>query len=299
MLSKTIYTTFTGKRIMVLEMLLNPRKAERSPWELFFIGLVYSSVAIFLSRLIFSDHIGLVMVFLTTLACTHLIHGTMRLEEKRDMDINMHGEVSLLKEHSKAIEMFMFLFLGFVVAFSLWYMVLPTTTTSQIFGLQEDTINAVNANISGDAIGNGFFSKIFFNNTKVLLFTLLFAFFYGAGAIFILTWNAAIVGVAIGSFARNALAAVAREAGLLGASQYLSSYSLGLLRYMTHGVFEIAAYFIAALAGGIISIAIARHDFNSPQFKHVALDALDLMVISVVMLVFAAVVEVFVTPQLF
>jgi uncharacterized membrane protein SpoIIM required for sporulation len=284
---------------MVLEMLLNPMKAERSPWELFFLGLVYSSVAIFLSMLIFSDHIGLVMVFLTTLACTHLVHGAMRLEEKKDMSQKLHGEVSLLREHSKAIEVFMFLFLGFVVAFSLWYVVLPTSMTQQIFGLQEDTINAVNGNISGNAVGEGFFAKIFFNNVKVLLFTLLFAFFYGAGSIFILSWNAAIVGVAIGSFARNALASVAREAGLLGASGYLSSYSLGLLRYLTHGVFEIAAYFIAALAGGIISFAIARHDFNSPQFKHVALDALDLMVISVVVLMFAAVVEVFVTPQLF
>ncbi|MFH1182346.1 MAG: stage II sporulation protein M, partial [Candidatus Woesearchaeota archaeon] len=297
--SKTIYTTFTGKRGMVLEMLLNPRKAERSPWELFFIGLVYSSVAIFLSLLIFSDHIGLVMVFLTTLACTHLVHGAMRLEEKKDMSMTPHSEVSLLKEHSKAIEVFMFLFLGFVVAFSIWYIVLPTSMTQQIFGLQEDTINSVNAGISGNAIGEGFFAKIFVNNVKVLLFTLLFAFFYGAGSVFILSWNAAIVGVAVGSFARNAIASVTREAGLLGASQYFSSYSLGLLRYLTHGVFEIAAYFIAALAGGIISIAIARHDFNSPQFKHVALDALDLMVISIVVLMFAAVVEVFVTPQLF
>jgi stage II sporulation protein M len=284
---------------MVLEMLLNPRKAERSPWELFFIGLVYSSVAIFLSLLIFSDHIGLVMVFLTTLACTHLVHGAMRLEEKKDMSEKLHGEVSLLREHSKAIEVFMFLFIGFVVAFSLWYVFLPTTLTSQIFGLQEETISVVNGNISGNAISDGFFARIFVNNIKVLLFTLLFAFFYGAGSIFILAWNAAIVGVAIGSFARNGLASVAMNAGFAGAGHYFSSYSLGLFRYMTHGVFEIAAYFIAALAGGIISMAIARHDFNSPQFKHVVLDAIDLMVISVVVLMFAAFVEVFVTPQFF
>jgi uncharacterized membrane protein SpoIIM required for sporulation len=284
---------------MVLEMLLNPRKAERSPWELFFIGLVYSSVGIFLSMLIFTDHIGLVMVFLTTLACTHLVHGAMRLEEKKDMSEKLHGEVSLLREHSKAIEVFMFLFIGFVVAFSLWYVFLPADMSSKIFGLQEDTIQAVNGNISGNAVSDNFFAKILLNNVKVLLFTLLFAFFYGAGSVFILAWNAAIVGVAIGSFARNALASAALSAGLAEAGHYFSSISLGLLRYMTHGVFEIGAYFIAALAGGIISIAIARHDFNSPQFKHVVLDALDLMLISVVVLVFAAFVEVFITPQFF
>ena len=58
---------------MVLEMLISPRKAERTPWELFFLGLVYASVAVLLSMWIFQDDIGLVMVFLTVLACTYLI----------------------------------------------------------------------------------------------------------------------------------------------------------------------------------------------------------------------------------
>ncbi|MBN2454588.1 stage II sporulation protein M [Candidatus Woesearchaeota archaeon] len=282
---------------MVLEMLLNPRKAERSPWELFFIGVVYSTVAIFMSLLIFNDHIGLVMVFLTTIACTYLVQGTMRLEEKKDLCDG--SECSKLREHTKALSVFMFMFLGFVVSFSFWYVVLPVDMTSQIFGLQEQTISAVNANISGNAVAGGVFAKIFLNNAKVLLFTLLFAFFYGAGAVFILSWNAAVVGVAIGAFARNALARIAVEVGSVGVGNYFSTYSLGLFRYMTHGTFEILAYFIAALAGGIISVAVAKHEFNTPKFKHVLLDSVDLIIISLAILIFAAAMEVFVTPQFF
>ncbi|MBI2145309.1 hypothetical protein HYU18_03230 [Candidatus Woesearchaeota archaeon] len=70
---------------MVLELLINPGKAEREPWELFFVGLVYSSVAIFLSLYIFKQYVGIVMVFLTTIACTYLIQGTLRREEKKDL----------------------------------------------------------------------------------------------------------------------------------------------------------------------------------------------------------------------
>ena len=36
-------------------------------------------------------------------------------------------------------------------------------------------------------------------------------------------------------------------------------YAIGMTRYMTHGIFEILAYFIGGLAGGLISVAIIRH----------------------------------------
>jgi stage II sporulation protein M len=278
---------------MVLELLISPRKAERRPWELFVIGLVYASVAIFLSMWIFQDYVGLVMVFLTVLASIYLIHGTLSYEEKKDLAGKK--EILLLKEHSKALLFFMFLFLGFVVAFSLWYILLPQDTVTNVFGVQISTITAVNAN----ATSFDFFGKIFFNNMKVLFFCILFAFFYGAGAIFVLAWNASVVGAAVGSVVRNSLALIANEAGFVNLGAYFSAYSFGLLKYLTHGVFEILAYFTAALGAGIIAIAVARHDFGSREFKHIVADSFDLIALSVVILLIAAFIETFVTPALF
>ena len=37
------------------------------------------------------------------------------------------------------------------------------------------------------------------------MFCLLFAVFYGFGSIFILTWNASVIGTAMGTFAENEL----------------------------------------------------------------------------------------------
>ena len=65
---------------------------------------------------------------------------------------------------------------------------------------------------------------------------------------------------------------------------------------MTHGLFEIAAYFVAGLAGGIISIALIKHDLTNDQ---VLIDALDLVLISLGLLMVASIVEVYVTPLLF
>ena len=59
---------------MVLESLIGTQKAEHSPWDLFFIGLLFASVAVFLSLWIFKDHSSLVMVFLTVMACIPIIH---------------------------------------------------------------------------------------------------------------------------------------------------------------------------------------------------------------------------------
>ena len=55
-------------------------------------------------------------------------------------------------------------------------------------------------------INSGNLMPIFMNNMRVLLFTILFAFFYGAGAIFIFAWNASVIGFAIGNVFRNKLA---------------------------------------------------------------------------------------------
>ncbi len=284
---------------MVLELLMNPFKAERKPWELFFVGAIYSSVAIFLSMFVFNENIGIVMVFLTTLASVYLVQKILKAEEEKDSAIR--GELNILKEHGKALSVFIFLFLGFMVAFSIWYIALPPELTHQVFGIQEKTINCINsAGIEGCASGvEAAFGRIFFNNVKVLLFTLIFAFFYGAGAIFILAWNAAVVGTAIGIFARNSIGNAAGSFGLSSIASYFPIYSTGIMRYMTHGFFEILAYFMAALAGGIISIAVVRHDFRSREFRKVLFDSVDMIALSLGVLLIAAVVEVFITPLIF
>ena len=68
---------------------------------------------------------------------------------------------------------------------------------------------------------------------------------------------------------------------------------------MTHGIFEIFAYFIGGLAGGLISVAIIRHSIDSREFRHVLVDSIDLTIIAMAILIFAAFVEVYITPSLF
>jgi len=283
---------------MVLESLMNPFKAEKEPWEMFFIGLLYASIAIFLSLWIFRQQASLVAIFLTVLAAVPLIYNTIKYEEKKCLFIE--GEKKILKEHSRALSFFSFLFLGFTLAFTFWYVVLPNSLVNDLFSVQTQTIVEINNKVTGNWQQSiNLLSIIFLNNIKVLIFCLLFAFLYGVGAIFILTWNASVIGVAIGNFIRSELSKITELIGFEKFTKYFSTISIGLFKYSIHGIPEILAYITAGLAGGIISIAVIRHDFGTKKFENILLDSSSLIIISICLLVLAAILEVFVTPIVF
>ena len=283
---------------MVVEALLFPLKAEKNPWEMFFLGFLYSTIGIFISLWIFADQASLVMVFMITMASIPIFYNTMRLEESKD--IIMDKEAAILHEHNKAISFFMYLFVGITVSCAVWYSVLPTSVINQLFDKQIGTIQAINNPISANVIASlNIFLRIFFNNFKVLAFSILFAFVYGAGAIFILSWNATVIGAAIGNFIRSNISGYTSSLGFLQAGNYFHVVSLGLLKYSIHGIPEIAAYFYGGLAGGILSVALIRRHFRTEKFHSIIVDFSELVLIALGFLMAAAFLEVYVTPVLF
>lgn len=127
------------------------------------------------------------------------------------------------------------------------------------------------------------FLSILENNVFVMIFTLIFSLIFGAGAIFVLAWNASVIAAAIGIF-----------------TQYnFVEIPLGILRYMVHGFPEIAAYFTTALAGGIFGVGVLRNGFKNKKFLRILENTVILLFISIMILIVAAAVEVYFTPLLF
>ena len=150
----------------------------------------------------------------------------------------------------------------------LLYVFMPTAIVERMFSAQLDTIITVQAGSpTGEFIGSfGIFNKILANNIKILLFCMAFSFFYGAGAIFILTWNASVMATAIGSFIRNNLFYAK------GVFDYFQVTVFGMLQYLLHGIPEIIAYFIGALASGMVSFALMKHEYMHEKFQNVVKD---------------------------
>ena len=236
---------------------------------MFIVGFIYSIIAVFLSYLVFKEVSGLLAVFLIVVAILPTMYVTVKSEE--ELDVKYEGEWKLLQEHAKVITFLLFMFLGVTAALVFSYVFLPTQMVESVFDLQHKAIVNVNNYVRGNIIGEeitgqatkvDIFIKILINNLKVLFFCLIFSLLYGTGALFILTWNASVIAAAVGSLIKSRLAETASLAGLGLFSAYLGTTVFSFLKYMLHGILEIAAYFIVGLAGGILSMALIKKDLS-------------------------------------
>src|SRR3990170_8606236 len=91
----------------MLEMLISPRKAERRPIELFFVGIFYASLSMLLVNWIFSQdavlskYSSILVITFTVMFSMPFVYYTIRLEERK---ISPERSLfSLIKEHEKAI----------------------------------------------------------------------------------------------------------------------------------------------------------------------------------------------------
>ncbi len=285
----------------MLESLINPKSAEKGPWKMFFIGLIYGSLSLlivhwfFASDVVLSKFSGMIVVTFCVMFSLPFMYYLIKQEEEQDEQVE--GFFSVWRVHSDAIYALMWLFLGFVVAFSFWYIFLQD---SNLFNAQIETYCMINSpgNIedcvtkydftqkltsTGAATKEMRFLSIIENNIYVMIFTLIFSLIFGAGAIFILAWNASVIAAAIGVFTKYTITEI----------------PFGIARYMIHGFPEIAAYFITALAGGIFGFGAIKNGIKDRKFLRVVENVVILLFIAIIILIVAAAIEVYFTPILF
>lgn len=131
---------------------------------------------------------------------------------------------------------------------------------------------------------------IFLNNFWVMFFIYLTSFTFGAGSLFIISWNASIVGVFIGNGIKQT------TNNILGVPlfNYVIEFPKIFLPLLVHGIFEFTGFFSSAIAGGILSVAVIRHSLKSKEFITVLKDSLQIMLFAVIMILVGAVLEIYV-----
>ena len=286
----------------MLEMIINPTNTEKGVWKMLFIGIIYGSLALLLTHWFFSGDpalskaSGMIVVAFCIMFSLPYMYFIIKREE--DEDEHTEGFFSVWKMHKDALYALMWLFLGLVIAFSFWHIILQD---SNLLNFQVETYCRINnpqdvggcvqkytfpqeTTITG-SVTSGFDRTISIleNNLYVMIFTLVFSLIFGAGAIFVLVWNASVIAAAIG----------------IATKYQLSDIPWGIAKYFIHGFPEIAAYFITALAGGIFGVGVIRNGIKNKRFLHVVENTVILLFIAVIILVFAAILEVYITPVLF
>jgi ABC-type polysaccharide/polyol phosphate export permease len=118
-----------------------------------------------------------------------------------------------------------------------------------------------------------------------MLCTLL-SFVFSAGALFVLSWNASVVGTAVGS-----LIAKLQGAGSVAGVALAQGLTLGTVFYMLHLIPEVVAYFYASVAGAFISSAMLRYEpFSKPSNRLLAL-AVAFTGVAIALILLGAVIE--------
>ena len=268
---------------MVLEQLISTTWLQRRPYTAFVLGLVYTIIGSITGYLFFRDYLSISILFLITLLLLPSLMNLLTVGEEREKKEGFHR---FIFNHLDIFEVYLFLSLGVFFGYLLMILVLG------FFGSNFNTVVGEQLGVLGNAITTQQIQDfhadrlahalgIFFKNVGVATIFFVLSFFYGAGSIFLIVWNASIFSTFVSVTLRNISQGVNHNFALLGA------FSLYIIP-------EISGFLLAAIAGGVVSKAVVVEQFLEAPFRNVVRDAFLLLLYSLLILLIAAFLEAYV-----
>ncbi len=278
---------------MVLESIGVPKKFSSNP--VVFICFVFLVVSLSILAATYMDekNSSILTLSLIVIAFVPMIHQRFIRAEREEIE-DKDFVHNFFSRHKDLIGIYFMLFVGVIISYAFWYPVLPQKYHI-VFSEQKNTLNMV-ADIKQTLTGNFsanqgpcgadagcWRSFIFSHNLGVMLLFVVLSFLYGAGALYLVVWNASTLGVLIGQEITKKIS----EGIHLGVWHGFLSF-LGLIG---HGLPEAGAYFLGAIAGGILSVAIVSPKYGRKDIKIIFFDILFVLIIAILLLWIGASIE--------
>ncbi len=266
----------------MFESLMSFEEIVRKPWKMFVWAVILASIAVLISaQLAYRVNIagqwfnlsGIFTVLFVIIPSAYFITLMIKKEERlEEVAIKKFHQSSFWEKHRSYIMILMLYFAGLTLAFSVWAFVLP----GDFFQVQSSKINQIQG-VSGALTHGDFgsFARVFTNNMQVTVFAFMFSLFFGAGAVFIIAWNASILGVYISQLSKHVL-----------------EIPWWSMFFLPHGIPEIGGYLCAGLAGGIISAAVLRKN-DKKVLRVIILDSMKILMLGVFLIFLGAAIEVY------
>ncbi|MBI2665660.1 hypothetical protein HYX12_03510 [Candidatus Woesearchaeota archaeon] len=265
---------------MVLEQIISISGLEKKPLTAILLGIGYTFIGALTGYLFFEERFSISLLFLITLLLIPSLMNLLSIEEEKE---KREGFNRFFQNHKGVFEIYLFLsvgvFLGYIILISLSnYFGADFSITvgeqMKILGksVTKSDISSFEVNSFTHALG------LFSKNIGVAIIFFVLSFFYGAGAIFLMVWNASTFSTFVSLTINNISKGVNHSLALLGI-------------FSIYIVPEIGGFLLAAIAGGVISKAVIVEQFLSPSFKNVVKDALILLLLSFVLLLISAFLE--------
>ncbi|MBU0536603.1 MAG: stage II sporulation protein M [Nanoarchaeota archaeon] len=276
---------------MVLES-IKIKWIKHRPYIAFFFGLIYTIIGYFVAFIFFKSYISIAMLFLSTLLVVPSLVKLLDLEESLE---SRYGLRHFFSEHKDIVEAYIFLFIGVFIGYLMLGFFMSAEHYLTAFEFQRDFLIGQEG-LSGELIGNFMNTpfepqiadvfSVLTNNLIVAIILFILSLVYGAGAIFLIIFNASIFASFI-TFVIDHLADKASTAFAI----------LGV--FSIHMIPEVSGFLLAAISGGVVSKALMKEKLGGRGFSNVITDATALLFVSCLMIIFAAFLEVYVTPFLF
>ena len=259
------------------------------------LGIGYAIIGIGCAVLLFPEDPAIVAVAFTAILFLPLLRQVLITEEEEECEkVRVDGNskfsiIQFFKDHHEIFKIYLFFFIGVLLVFSFFAIVLPNLATNYIFKNQLEVMYGTAVN-SGNAMALNFDSNLFtgilLNNTIVMVLCFITAFIIGDGALFLITWNASVWGTIFGNLAQTAAIASGKNPILY--------FLIVLIIVLPHMILEAFAYFSGAGAGAIVSRGITKEKFMSPAFIRIIKGTLLLLLVAVIFLLIGALVETYV-----
>ncbi|MCK4589824.1 MAG: stage II sporulation protein M [Nanoarchaeota archaeon] len=272
---------------MVFEQLFTPEKITQHPEYSLYLGIIYSLLSFITSYLLFINipsFIGVSTLLFTVILTIPIAVKLFQYEEKLELK-----QKSFFKRHKVITDFFIYFFIGVFIVFFVLSLAWPDKVFSQNH-LYGTTPNQITGSLPiPDSI---LISAIFKNNLFVMLIAFALSLFYGSGALFLIILNASIFASALATLVRTTA-----PAGTFLTKYSFTACNLGIMFF--HMIPEVSAYLLAAIAGGVLSKAIMKEKFLSPNFIKILKNSGLLLLIALTVLFVATIIEVKLSKKLF
>ncbi len=249
---------------MVVEYLIRPHWVVKNPAYALILGVCLSFIGTSIGLFIFPDDAAIAGILFTTIAATPFLGKVLDVTKAKEF-WHRNGKIAAI---------YGLFFLGVALCYAIWYLILPQKAAMLFFDRQISVFTQPLSSMIGHfSQTQSTLLAIVSNNMRLALFALILSFIYGVGATILITWNASVLGIFMASLGKFTT----------------------ILSFVPHASLEFVGFFFAAIAGGLLSIAVdeEKTKFKSPKFYQAINDAALLFVLSIAFIVFAGVIEVY------
>ncbi|MEM3399462.1 MAG: stage II sporulation protein M [Candidatus Micrarchaeia archaeon] len=271
---------------MVLEHLVPISKLEKKPWLGVILSFIFVSYAVLFALYFYPQGGGFFIVSLVTIPTVVVFLRILVREEKM-----IENGRRFISAHWRLIQLYGIFFIGMTLSFAFWASVLPKEASLMLFEEQKESYQSIRTVTSGIFMKERF-DTIFQHNIIIMFLMLLASFLYSIGAVFLLIWNASVFGVFMENSIRSCMLSLSHYGFFAYPFAYLYGVFEGILFVIPHGVFEILAFLVASIAGGIMSLAVEHRCMGRKcNYLGIVVDVLVLVILAVVLLALGAAIE--------